>query len=60
MPRVLRAKLPMLLYQPDKSALEWKALAAACDATQTNPAALLAACGAIPSTHDYHFNRFLS
>ena len=26
----------------------------------TNPLALLAACGAIPSTHDYHFNRFLS
>ncbi len=24
---------------------------------QTNPVALLAACGAIPSTHDYHFDR---
>ena len=54
------AKLPMLLYKPDKNALEWKALAAACDAQQTNPVALLAACGAIPSTHDYHFNAFLA
>jgi exoribonuclease-2 len=59
LPEPLRARLPMLLYQPDKNALEWKALAAACEAAQTNPAALLAACGAIPSTHDYHFNRFL-
>ena len=59
LPEPLRARLPMLLYQPDKNALEWKALVAACEAAQTNPAALLAACGAIPSTHDYHFNRFL-
>ncbi len=56
-PTRLRAKLPMLLYKPDKNTLEWKALAAACDARKTNPVALLAACGAIPSTHDYHFNR---
>ena len=59
LPEPLREKLPMLLYQPDKNALEWKALAAACDAAQSNPSALLAACGAIPSTHDFHFNRFL-
>jgi exoribonuclease II len=53
-------KLSMLLYKPDKNALEWKALSAACDAARTNSVELLAACGAIPSTHDYHFNRFLS
>ncbi len=50
----------MLLYRPDKNALEWKALAAACDALKTNPVELLAACGAIPSTHEFHFNRFLA
>ena len=50
----------MLLYKPDKNALEWKALAAACDALQTNPVTLLAECGAIPSSHDYHFNAFLA
>jgi exoribonuclease-2 len=60
LPAEFRPKLDMLLYKPDKMALEWKALAAACDAARTNPVDLLAACGAIPSTHDYHFNRFLS
>ncbi|MBK7791812.1 MAG: RNB domain-containing ribonuclease [Betaproteobacteria bacterium] len=60
LPDALRAKLPMLLYKPDRNTLEWKALAAACDAQQTHPVALLAACGAIPSTHDYHFNAFLA
>jgi exoribonuclease-2 len=59
LPETFRAVLPMLLYKPDKLALETRALNAACDALQTNPVALLAACGAIPSTHDYHFNRFL-
>ncbi|MBK9117815.1 MAG: RNB domain-containing ribonuclease [Betaproteobacteria bacterium] len=60
LPGALAAKLPMLLYKPDKNALEWKALAAACDAGRTNPVELLAACGAIPSSHEYHFNRFLA
>jgi exoribonuclease-2 len=60
LPDAFRAKLDMLLYRPDKSSLEWKALAAACDTAQKNPVALLAACGAIPSSHDYHFNAFLA
>jgi exoribonuclease-2 len=58
-PDALRARLSMLLYSPDKNALEWKALAQACEETRMTPLALLAECGAIPSTHDYHFNRFL-
>ena len=60
LPGALREKLPMLLYKPDKTTLEWKALAAACDATATNPVRLLAECGAVPSSHDYHFNAFLA
>ena len=60
LPDALRAKLPMLLYAPEKNTLEWKALAAACDTQKTNPVALLAACGAIPSSHDYHYNGFLA
>lgn len=59
LPDAFRPRLSMLLYRPDKNALEWKALAAACDVLKTSPVALLAACGAIPSTHEYHFNRFL-
>jgi len=60
LPEALAAKLPMLLYRPDKNALEWKALAAASDELKTNPIALLARCGAIPSSHEFHFNRFLT
>ena len=60
LPDALAVKLPMLLYRPDKSAIEWKALTAACDVLHTNPVALLAECGAIPSSHDYHYNRFLT
>jgi exoribonuclease-2 len=59
LPEGFRDKLPMLLYKPDKLALETRAVNAACDSLQTSPLALLAACGAIPSTHEYHFNRFL-
>ena len=60
LPVEFQPKLSMLLYKPDKNSLEWKALAAACDSGKTNPIDLLHACGAIPSTHDYHFNRFLT
>jgi hypothetical protein len=60
LPDAMRDKLAMLLYKPDKNTLEWKALAAASEAAQKNPVTLLAACGAIPSTHDYHFNLFLA
>jgi exoribonuclease II len=59
LPLALAPKLSMLLYRPDKNALEWKALSAACDALKTNPVALLARCGAIPSTHEFHFDRFI-
>ena len=60
LPDALRATLPMLLYKPDKNALEWKALHAACEARRTNAVELLNACGAIPSTHDYHFDGFVA
>jgi exoribonuclease II len=59
LPDAIRDKLPMLLYKPDKLALETRAVNAACEVLRTNPIALLAACGAIPSTHEYHFQRFL-
>jgi exoribonuclease II len=60
LPDALREKLPMLLYKPDKNALEWKALSHASDAQRKSPLELLAACGAIPSTHDYHYSAFLA
>ena len=59
LPDGFRAQLPQLLYKPDKNALEWKALDAACQAMKLSPAHLLDKCGALPSSHDYHLNRFL-
>jgi exoribonuclease-2 len=60
LPAALAAKIDMLLYRPDKNAPEWKALDAACAAERISAPDLLRACGAIPSSHDYHFNRFLT
>src|SRR5689334_19045222 len=60
LPPAIRGELPMLLYRPDKQAVATRAVAAACETAHTNALALLASCGAIPSTHDYHFDRFLS
>ncbi|HEX6827511.1 MAG TPA: ribonuclease catalytic domain-containing protein, partial [Burkholderiales bacterium] len=51
--------LPLLLYRPDRGSLEWKAMEEACAATRLSPARLMERCGALPSSHDYHFNRFL-
>ncbi|GAO36938.1 ribonuclease II [Sulfuricella sp. T08] len=48
-----------LLYAPDKNTLEFKALDKACAETNLSPVKLLDTCGAIPSAHAYHLNRFL-
>ena len=60
LPGALRAQLPMLLYRPDKNTVEWKAVAAAAAAAKSSVTALLGRAGAIPSTHDYHFNRLVA
>jgi exoribonuclease-2 len=48
-----------LFYKPDRNRPETKALEAACAQTGQSAVALLAHCGAIPDTHDYHLGRFL-
>jgi len=48
-----------LLYKPEKQGIEWKALEEACERLKTTPAKLFERCGALPSSHDYHLNRFL-
>ncbi|HUW50755.1 MAG TPA: RNB domain-containing ribonuclease [Sulfuricella sp.] len=48
-----------MLYAPDKNTLEYKALDKACSETGLSPVKLLEKCGAIPSSHDFHLNRFL-
>lgn len=51
--------LPELLYKPDRNKPETKALERACDQRGRSAAKLLADCGALPSSHDYHLGRFL-
>jgi exoribonuclease II len=51
--------LAYLLYKPDRNTIEVKALEAACAATHLSAAHLLQRCGALPSTHNYHLQKFL-
>ena len=51
--------LNALLYKPDRNRLETKALELACEESGLSVPHLLARCGAIPSSHDYHLGRFL-
>lgn len=48
-----------LLYNPDRNTLEVKALEAACAVTHKSAVHLLHSCGALPSTQDYHLQKFL-
>ena len=48
-----------LLYAPDKNSIEFKALDEASAALHVSPAHVLARCGAIASSHDFHLDRFL-
>ena len=59
LPEEFKPMLFNLLYRPDKNTVEWKALDAVCTANKLSVSQLLQKCGAIPSTHDYHLNRFL-
>ncbi len=52
-------KLAQLLYKPDRNTIEVKALEDSCAQTHLSSAHLLHQCGAIPNTHDYHFQKFL-
>jgi exoribonuclease-2 len=52
--------LRQLLYKPDRNRSETKALELACEEAGLSAAHLLERCGAIPSSHDYHFDRFLA
>ncbi|MDR1461810.1 MAG: RNB domain-containing ribonuclease, partial [Azoarcus sp.] len=51
--------VPQLLYRPDRNRIETKALEAACVDTGLSAARLLLKCGALSSSHDFHYNRFL-
>lgn len=59
LPRELQAMIPQLLYRPDRNRVETKALEAACVDSGLSAARLLLKCGALASSHDFHYNRFL-
>jgi exoribonuclease-2 len=49
-----------LLYKPDRSTVEAKALDEASAVLKLSPAKVFRHCGALGSTHDYHLRKFLS
>jgi len=59
LPPELAALLPQALYRPDRNRNEIKALEAACVDTGLSAARLLLKCGALGSSYDFHYNRFL-
>jgi exoribonuclease-2 len=59
LPAEFAGHLDYLLYKPDRNTIEVKALEAACAATHLSAAHLMQRCGALPSTHDYHLQKFL-
>jgi exoribonuclease-2 len=59
LPAEFASHLTELLYRPDRNTVEVKALEQAASEAGLSTAHLLERCGAIPSSHDYHLNRFL-
>jgi len=58
-PQEIAALRDELLYAPDRSKPETKALEQACGRTGLSAAKLFERCGALPDSHAYHLNRFL-
>ncbi len=59
LPEALAAILPELLYKPDRNKDETKALEKACEQAGLSAARLIERAGGLPSSHEYHLNRFL-
>src|SRR5262249_39720164 len=59
LPGEFAAMLDRLLYGEDRNSIEWKALEEASTLARTSPARLIERCGGLPSSSDYHLNRFL-
>ena len=57
-PQPIGARLDTLLFKPDKTSLEWRALDHAAHAQGTTPPQLLARAGALAGPEDYFLRRF--
>jgi exoribonuclease-2 len=58
-PPAIREQLYKILFKPDKNAPEYKAVVEASRATQKAPLDLLQQAGAISSSYQFHWKRFL-
>ncbi|MBO9515413.1 MAG: RNB domain-containing ribonuclease [Variovorax sp.] len=58
-PAPVREQLFKILFKPDKNAPEYKAVVEAARATQRPPLELLKQAGAIDSSYQFHWHRFL-
>ncbi len=58
-PEPIREQLYKILFRPDKNAPEYKAVVEASRATHTAPLELLQKAGAIDSSYQFHWKRFL-
>ncbi|AVO41731.1 ribonuclease catalytic domain-containing protein [Simplicispira suum] len=58
-PAPIREQLYKILFRPDKNAPEYKAVVEASRATHTAPLELLQKAGAIDSSYQFHWKRFL-
>ncbi len=59
LPGELEGLVEQVLYRPDRNRPEVKALEAACVDAGLSAPRLLLKCGALRSSYDYHYNRFL-
>lgn len=58
LPEAIGAKIDPLLFKPDKTSLEWRALDQAAHATGASPPRVLAHAGALGGPEDYFLRRF--
>ncbi|PWT75657.1 MAG: ribonuclease II [Proteobacteria bacterium] len=59
LPDTFQPLIAQLLYAPNRNTIEVKALEEAAASLRLTPLQLLERCGAVPSSHQYHLNRFL-
>jgi len=59
LPEAMRPLVAQLLFKPDRNAIEYKALDAACSDMQIAPARLMLAVGGVKSAKELHLSKFL-
>jgi exoribonuclease II len=59
LPASMQPIVQQLLFKPDKNAIEYKALEAACDELHTNAQRLMLAVGGVASPKQLHLSKFL-